>query len=141
MKWDEINSKYPHAMQDLMNWMTRGDFAKEPEKFKRIFAKTQYGFAIDILCNASDQDEGVLLTIGTWDNEIDSDRDLYDFFDDKGIYALIVLRGVNSWVYDIRNPQLNLLTQASFPGSFNSRLLAEANAFEKAFELLEKTHE
>ncbi len=144
MKWEELNQKYPHAMQDLMNWMTRG-YSKNPEP-EKIFVKTHYGFAVNVLRKQSEQDEGVLVTPAKWEDADNSDRNLYDFFDYKELYIVIVLRGidrkgVNSWVYDIRNPQLDLLAYTPHWESFPNRWLAEAKAFEKAFELLEKTHE
>ena len=139
MKWEELNQKYPHAIQDLMSWMVRAD--GRYEKSEKIFAKTPYGFAVNVVMKKSEQDEGTILTMGRWDDIEDNDRELYDFFDYKGIYVLIVLRGVNSWVYDIRNPQLDLLACTPHWEKFSDRWLAEADAFEKAFWLLEKIHE
>jgi hypothetical protein len=67
-------------------------------------------------------------------------RDLYDFFDGQGIHVLPYLDvgDMDDWGYDcsIKNGSNNHLTLISSKGA--TRPEAEANAFEKSFEILEE---
>ena len=63
-------------------------------------------------------------------------RELYDFFDEQGIYLEVYVVGISDkfkatkWNYDIANEQVDYL-------DYNSRTEAEEQAFLKAFEILE----
>ena len=69
------------------------------------------------------------------DKCIRTDRDLYDFFDEQGIYIGIgvPLPGQDFWDAKITTPEDYKYIHSTFP----TRTEAEEKAFERAFELLE----
>lgn len=65
-------------------------------------------------------------------------RFLYDFFDEQGTYINILLFGKVGWTWDIRDRDFHVLAQPEFNDTKFTRVEAEAQAFLKAFELLEE---
>ena len=65
------------------------------------------------------------------------ERDLFSFFDEQGIYIEVYVLGINDdftasdWQYDIANERIE---EIDYP----TRTLAEEQAYEKAFPILEE---
>ena len=66
------------------------------------------------------------------DKCIRTDRDLYDFFDEQGIYINAYKYSSKWWAYDIMGIGID-----ESEIQFKTRTEAEEKAFEKAFEILE----
>ena len=69
--------------------------------------------------------------------DIDSDRDLYDFFDEQGI-IINVYNLFGSFWWDIKEYYERLFAEHAKEDQYKTRTEAEEKAFTKAFELLEE---
>ncbi len=118
MNWNKIKEQYPKALKEFMLW--------------------------DFEDNETDFEEWV--DTAWWLINKRNIRDLYDFFDEQGIYISIRYDNrwenpdstdsevINYWDWDIDDSLNNLgSSQVEEP----TRTEAEEKAFEKAFEILE----
>jgi len=124
MNWEQINKKYPNAINKFFDWL---DIDSEEE------ITAQYESLKDGHKEFYPQTR---LKIFEMDNLIFwNDRQLYDFFDEQGIY-IFPLRGG----YHFKGLKFGYEIQADRryrQHGFKSRPQAEQAAFEKAFEILE----
>ncbi len=115
------------------------DWNKIKEKYPKAFNKMLQG-----QCWFSELDDYDTLQISPKEEPdlLINERDLYDFFDEQGIYINICThksiydepdKFTISW-YDIF---LNKAENIAHDGNYYSRTEAEEKAFEKAFEILE----
>lgn len=79
---------------------------------------------------------------GNWIDKdgYDTDRDLYDFFDEQGIYIHIYNTRILAWYWEIEEYRNGRLYNEDIecPISYKSRKEAEEQAFLKAFFILEE---
>lgn len=120
-----------------MNWKS---IEKNNKKaFSKLISdwniKTYKCTEFELLCNSASQNHSA--------NIIVNDRDLYDFFDDNGVYVtvdreydMVAEEHTIDWSYYIS--QCNKKRGISNDDYFSSRIIAETNAFLCAFNVLEE---
>lgn len=125
MNWKEISEKYPKAFlalaDNLYSWRS---------SWKDNMEKSEH--ALDYLMDEDEyyKDQG-------WDYSL---RDLYDFFDEQGIIIYLTFEGFHGKEaeFHIKIVLLSDTEDKEYPhGLFTGRKYAEAEAFLKAFEVLE----